>query len=93
MDYLPDLIPIIAFVVTVLGLAGALACNSSSCPVRVCWGRRIYLLNFILVAAACFIMAIIWPRGVLPSCLAMAALFLGMLWHPSTPVEEGDLTA
>lgn len=92
MGYLPGFLPLIAIAVTSLGLACALACNGSSCPVRVYWGRRLFILIFLLVAASCVVMPIIWPRGVLPSCLAMGTLFLGMLWHPSTPVEENDLT-
>lgn len=88
---LPVLMPVFAFIATTLGLMGALIANCSRCPVSICWGRRLYLLIFLLVAASCLTMAMSWPRGVLPSCLAMAALFLAMLWHPSTPMEEGEV--
>jgi len=87
----PGLIPLLAIAVTALGLAGALACNGSSCPIRVYWGRRLFLLIFMIVAASCVAMPYIWPRGVLPSCFAMGTLFLGMLWHPSTPSEENEI--
>lgn len=93
MGYLPGMIPLLAIAATALGLACALACNGSRCPVRIYWGRRLFLLIFMLVAAACVVMPVIWPRGVLPCGLAMGTLFLGMLWHPMTPAEESEMTS
>ena len=85
--------PVLAFVATVLGLTCAFLANHSHCATSVCWGRRLYLLIFLLVSVGCVTMAMSWPRGVLPSCLAMGALFLAMLWHPATPMEQDDVTA
>ena len=93
MDYLATLIPIAAIVLSVLGLISVLACNGSHCPIRIYWGRFLYLLIFGVVASSCFVMAMLWPRGVLPTCLAMAVLFLGMLWTSSTPIEENDASS
>lgn len=89
-SYLSSLVPVIAIIATIVGLCCALLCNASSCPLRVYWGRRLYLLIFLLLAFSCFGMALLWPRGVLPSCLSIGTLFLGMLWQPTTPVEEMD---
>lgn len=90
VSYLSSLVPVIAIVVTILGLLSVLATNGSNCPNRVYWGRRLYLLIFMLVAVSCLVMAVTWPRGVLPMSLAIAALFMAMLWHPTTPIEDGD---
>ena len=87
MGYLPNLIPVLAIVVTAMGLLCALVTNSSRCPIRVYWGRRLFLLIFLLLACACFAMALLWPRGVLPACLAMATLFVSILWTHTSEWE------
>lgn len=89
MGYLPALIPILAVIFTSLGLTGMMIANHANCPQLCTWGRRLFLLIFCLVGVACLAMALTWPRGVLPCSLAIAALFLAMLWHPANPVEEG----
>lgn len=89
-SYLSSLVPVIAIIVTILGLITVLATNGSRCPNKVYWGRRFYLLIFMLLAGACLVMALTWPRGILPMSLAISALFMAMLWHPLTPVEDGD---
>ena len=89
MDYLPLLIPVLAILLTTVGLFGVMLANFSSCPKRCRWGRWVYLFVFLFVAGCCLTMALTWPRGVLPNCFAMGALFLAMLWHPQ-PVEQGE---
>ncbi len=88
MGYLPVLIPILAIVATSLGLAGMMIANHSHCPQRCSIGRWVFLLVFCLISATCLAMALTWQRGVVPCSLAVAALFLAMLWHPANPVEE-----
>ena len=89
-SYLSSIIPVAAISVTIIGLLTVLLTNGSPCPTRVYWGRRLYLVIFTLAATGCFVMAVTWPRGVLPMSLAMAFLFMAMLWHPSTPIEDND---
>jgi hypothetical protein len=88
VNYLPLAIPLFAFLGTTLGLIGMFLANHSHCQRRCCFGRYLYVAVFCLIAIACLTMAVTWPRGVLPCSLAIAALFLAMLWHPANPVEE-----
>jgi len=73
-----------------LGLLNIVTTNSSRCPVRACWARRCFVLVFLAVAASCIVMSITWPRGVVPFGMAIAVLFLGVLWPQRSSVPEVD---
>lgn len=90
MGLLPTLIPIAALVATGLGLFNVVMTNASRCPVWACWSRRCFVLVFLAVAVSCVVMAVSWPRGVLPFGLAMAVLFLGVLWPQRMGVIENE---
>ncbi|MBL8821476.1 MAG: hypothetical protein JNJ77_02735 [Planctomycetia bacterium] len=88
MGYFPVLIPAFAIVSTGLGFLGVFASNQGYSPQSIYWGRLLSLSVFLILSISCFIMVFTWPRGVVPSCLGMAALFLAMLWQPASRADE-----
>jgi hypothetical protein len=88
MGSLPTLIPLVALIATGLGLFNVVTTNLSHCPVRACWARRCFVVVFLTVAASCILMSMTWQRGVLPFGLAMAVLFLGVLWPQRARVVD-----
>lgn len=88
VGYFPVLIPAFAIVSTGLGFLGVFASNQGYSPQSIYWGRLLSLSVFLILSISCFIMVFTWPRGVVPSCLGMAALFLAMLWQPASRADE-----
>lgn len=83
MGLFASLVPFFALLTTVLGLWGIAGFIWSKCPIWSSRFQRIFLTMFLLSAGGCLFAAITWERGVLPCGLAMAALFLAILWPHS----------
>jgi hypothetical protein len=89
MGLFPSLVPLLALLTTGLGLWGIAGFIWSKCPVWSCRFQRVFLAMFLLAAGGCLLAAVTWERGVLPCGLAVAALFLAMLWpHSGQSVQH-----
>jgi hypothetical protein len=84
MGLFASLVPFFALLTTALGLWSIAGFIWSKCPIWSSRFQRIFLAMFSLAAGSCLLAAITWERGVLPCGLAMAALFLAILWPHSS---------
>jgi hypothetical protein len=89
MGLFSSLVPLFALLITGLGLWGIVGFIWSKCPVRSGRFQRVFLVMFLLATGSCLLAAITWERGVLPCGLAVAALFLAILWpHSSQSLQH-----
>jgi hypothetical protein len=84
VGWIPSLIPLFALFATGLGLWSLAGFFWTHCPVRANWARRVFMVTFGLLAVACLLAAVRWQRAVLPCGLAVAVLFLAVLWPYSS---------
>ncbi len=80
MSTFPLFWPLLAVLVSSVGLVGIAWCRCARAPGQASWGRRLFLLTLLGLGISALVLAWDPQRGVLYLGLAVAALVVVMLW-------------